>query len=60
VKPKEHKLLLEREVGECGMKIKCDIEKWAKMLIDLKIVVWLLHNHIEKTFIIMYLTMKGT
>jgi hypothetical protein len=32
VKPKEHKLLLEREVGECGMKIKYDIEKWAKML----------------------------
>jgi hypothetical protein len=32
VKPKEHKLLLEREVEECGMIIKYDIEKWAKML----------------------------
>ncbi len=72
MKPKEHTLLLEREIGECGMKIKCDIEKWTKMLkgkckiknknkkIDLKIVAWLLHNHIEKTFTIMYLTMKGT
>jgi hypothetical protein len=65
-------LLFEREFEECGMKIKCDIEKWAKMLkwkceiknknkkIDLKIVAWLFFNHIEKTSIIMYLAMKGT